>query len=157
MNQSENPYSEEYNPFQAPQNPFDAGELVGTHAEAIRYAHLSHEASVKSIGTLYLIGGVICMIISISLIFDTVGPIGGTVGSGGMFILFAAIGIVQFVTAFGLRGLHGWARIPTGLVSGIGLLGFPIGTIVVSVRGRYRKLCPGGHICKSEPPAEPVV
>jgi hypothetical protein len=130
MSQSENPYAENHNPFQAPESPFDAGDLADTNDEAIRRAHLSHEASVKSVGTLYLIGGVLCVIGAIALSFSPGGFGGGANVDGGMIMLFGAIGVVQSVTAFGLRGLHGWARIPTGLLSGIGLLGFPIGTIV---------------------------
>jgi len=30
----------------------------------------------------------------------------------------------------GLRRLRKWARIPTGILSGIGLLGFPLGTLI---------------------------
>ncbi|MEO1982373.1 MAG: hypothetical protein ABGZ23_13730 [Fuerstiella sp.] len=81
MNQSENPNAEEYNPFRAPKNPFDASQRAGTSKEAIRRAHLSHEASVKSIGTLYLIGGFLLMVGSIGLIFAIEGRVGGTVGS----------------------------------------------------------------------------
>ncbi|HIE96653.1 MAG: hypothetical protein ABGZ23_13735 [Fuerstiella sp.] len=47
-----------------------------------------------------------------------------------MLILIPVLGIVHFVTAFGLWGLHSWARILTGLLAGIGLLWFPIGTII---------------------------
>jgi hypothetical protein len=127
MSQSENPYAEEYNPFQAPENPFDPAGLGGTHAEAIRNAHLSHEASVKSVGALYMIGGVLCLAVSGLFLFIPNGP-GAEID--GMFILLPVIGIIQFATAFGLRGLQGWARIPTGLFSALGLLGFPIGTII---------------------------
>jgi len=127
MSQAENPYAEEYNPFQAPENPFETSGLAGTHAEAVRNEHLSHEASIKSVGALYMIGGVLCMAaLGIVLLV----PRGGMAEIDGLFLWVPAIGIIQFVTAFGLRGLHGWARIPTGLLSGIGLLGFPVGTII---------------------------
>src|SRR4030095_8127226 len=36
----------------------------------------------------------------------------------------------QLWVGTGLRRLRRWARIPTGILSGIGLLGFPIGTII---------------------------
>lgn len=129
MSQSENPYTEEYNPFQAPENPSDPAGLGGTQAEAIRNAHLSHEASVKSVGALYMIGGVLCLAASGLFLFVRQGP-GTEIGGMFMFILLPVIGIVQFATAFGLRGLQGWARIPTGLFSGLGLLSFPVGTLI---------------------------
>ena len=127
MSQSDNPYAEEYNPFQAPENPSDASGPANSNAEAIRNAHLSHEASVKSVGALYMIGGVFCVAASGMFLFIPQGP---RTEIAGMFILLPAIGIVQFATAFGLRGLQGWARIPTGLFSAFGLLGFPLGTII---------------------------
>ncbi len=127
MSQSENPCAEEYNPFQAPENPFDTGGLAGTHAEAVRNAHLSHEASVKSVGALYMIGGVLCL--AASGLFLIV-PRGGRAPIDGMLMLIPVIGIIQCATAVGLRALHGWARVPTGLLSGIGLLGFPVGTLI---------------------------
>ena len=125
MSRSENPDAEEYNPFQAPENPFDASELAGTQVEAIRNAHLSHEASVKSVGTLYMIGGVFCLVAPVLFLLSP-----GARTANAMWFLFPVIGIIQFATAFGLWGLRGWARIPTGFFSALGLLGFPLGTII---------------------------
>jgi len=133
MSQSENPYAEEYNPFQAPQTPFEQGGVAGTEAEVIRRAHLSHEASVKSVGVLYLIGGVVCVIAVITIIFAAVvQPIGANGGTPGIIMvgMLSGIGIAQCFAAVGLRRLRRWARVVAGILAGIGLLGFPFGTII---------------------------
>jgi hypothetical protein len=128
MTQSENSYAEEYNPFQAPENPFDHAGLGGTDAESIRNEYLSHEASVKSVGALYMIGGLLFQAVSGLLMFARADVARGAFGM--LILLFPLIGILQLVTAFGLRGLQGWARIPTGILSALGLLSFPIGTLI---------------------------
>jgi len=45
-------------------------------------------------------------------------------------VLLLALGIAQFFAGWGVRGLRSWGRIIGCVVSGIGLLGFPIGTVV---------------------------
>ncbi len=45
-------------------------------------------------------------------------------------LIFVVLGVLQFWTGIGLRRLKPWARVPTGLFSGLGLLGFPIGTLI---------------------------
>ncbi len=74
-----------------------------------------------------MIGGVLCLAASGLFLFA---PVDVATDMDGMLILLPVIGIVQFVTAFGLRGLQRWARIPTGLFSALGLLGFPLGTFI---------------------------
>ena len=44
-------------------------------------------------------------------------------------VLFV-LGAGQIWVGVGLRRLRKWARIPTGILSGLGLLGFPLGTII---------------------------
>ena len=41
-----------------------------------------------------------------------------------------AVAGLQIWTAIGLRQLRSWARIVSGVLSGIGLLGFPLGTLL---------------------------
>ena len=49
------------------------------------------------------------------------------------FVLSAVVlGVagLHFATGWGLIKLKRWARIPTAVISGIGLIGFPIGTVI---------------------------
>lgn len=126
MSPTENPYAEEYNPYQAPAAPLEPSGVEATEGEVIRQKHLSHEASVKSVGSLYLIGGVGCIVFSI---YSTLGA--AVLQANPVFsAVLAGFGIAQCLVALGLRRFRGWARYLTGLLSGIGLLGFPIGTII---------------------------
>lgn len=101
----------------------------GTETEQIRRKYLKHEVSVQSIGLLYYLGGGLLALEVIAL------AIVGTVGEDAPFM--RAVGVVcgPFAAAFitvgrGLRKLRAWARVPVAILSGIGLLGFPIGTII---------------------------
>jgi hypothetical protein len=48
----------------------------------------------------------------------------------GVVAFMLVLSAVQLWTANGLRRLQHWARIPSGILSGFGLLGFPIGTLI---------------------------
>jgi len=99
--------------------------VMASSAEQIRTEHIKHEASVKSIGGLYFLGGTIILLTgAIAALYTRVlmGVMSG--------LLFVLIGGSLIVTAVGLHKLKRWARIPTGILSGIGLLGFPLGTII---------------------------
>jgi hypothetical protein len=98
-------------------------------AEEIRKAHIQQEASIKSVGVLYFIGafGLFCMGLA-----QTLPYIGGAgraeIAVAGAVFLLMSFGFIA--TGIGLRRLRRWARIPTGILSGIGLLGFPVGTLI---------------------------
>jgi hypothetical protein len=105
-------------------------------SEQIRQEHIKHEASVKSIGTLYFLGSAFLLLMSLVGLVGLVSESGrsrdatGSAVGGVMFVLFFGIGVVQIVTGFGLRRLRPWARIPAGILSGLGLLAFPVGTLI---------------------------
>lgn len=98
--------------------------VANSTAEQIRNDHLKHEASVKSVGFLYFLGAAFLILI---------GAFGMSADQGvgmipGLLLLF--FGLAQIWVGIGLRGLKPWARIPTGILSGLGLLGFPLGTLI---------------------------
>ncbi len=98
--------------------------VTNNNAEKIRKDHIKHEASVKSIGILYFLAAAFLIL---------AGGLGLTANQGeGVIVslLFLAIGVAQIWVGIGLRGLKPWARIPTGILSGIGLLGIPVGTLI---------------------------
>jgi hypothetical protein len=98
--------------------------VVDNELQQIRKAHISHEASVKSVGLLYLLGAALMLLGCLGVIF--------TPGGDGFFVgLFAALfGVAQLWLGIGLRRLKPWARIGSGILSGLGLLAIPIGTII---------------------------
>ncbi len=119
--------------------PYDPAE---GDALAIRQAHIKHEASVKSIGILYYLGAIIVTLAVAGSVIQLVRKVGGSNGADVaaaasaigeslvMLILLIPLAILQWLAAYGIRRLLGWARIMGIVVSTLGLVGFPIGTII---------------------------
>lgn len=102
--------------------------------EETRRQLLNHEASIKSIGLLYLLGSIILVILGIISFVSAISApqLRGTVSqiATTVSVAFFLLGVLQAFVAVGLRKLQRWTRIPVGIVSGIGLLSFPIGTLI---------------------------
>jgi hypothetical protein len=103
-------------------------------AEAVRKEHLKHEASIQSVGWLYYLGGVAVLLATIAVLVGAVTSPGAFSGPAiGMVLggcLMGFLGGVQLWTAHGLRRLKPSARVPATLLSCLGLLGFPLGTLI---------------------------
>ena len=98
--------------------------VSSNNAEEIRKGHIKHEASVKSIGILYFLAATV-------FILAAFGGLATKEGQGiGVGLLLLCLGGLQVWMGIGLRRLKSWARIPAAVLSGIGLLGFPLGTII---------------------------
>lgn len=113
------------NPYAAPTAPV---EDVSAHpeAEAIRKAHIKHEASIKSVGTLYFLGAIVATLGGLFGLAGAPQAEGDIVTSGAMLVL----GVALFFAASGVGRLRPWGRILGCVLSGIGLIGFPIGTLI---------------------------
>lgn len=108
-------------------------------AESIRRQFLKHEASIKSIGTLYLLGAILVIPIGIfGLGTALLGISAGVDGESAsiallnlvVFVIYIALGSLQAALAIGLKRLRPWARWTSVVFSAIGLLGVPIGTLI---------------------------
>ncbi len=105
------------------------GGVANAEAVEIRTSHINHEAGVKSIGTLYYLGAIAVIVAGFGM-FGLFASSEGAVMSVVIGVFFLALGGLQFWLARGLRGLKAWARIPTGILAALGLLGFPVGTLI---------------------------
>lgn len=110
------------------------GVTTNSAAEEIRNAHIKHEASVKSVGFLYLLGGTAVVLIGGGGMIVPLAAGGGgapdailALGVSGLLLL---VGVVQLAAGLALRRLKPWSRIAGCVISGIGLLGFPFGTLI---------------------------
>lgn len=101
----------------------DAPEFEGSEHDAVRQAHIRHEIQVKSIGALYYFGGFMLLIGGLGTL-----TMEDHAAALGVFFLF--LGVLMVVLGYGFRRLRPWVRIPGGILSAIGLLGVPIGTII---------------------------
>ena len=97
-------------------------------AEAIRREHIKHEASIKSIGCLHLLGGVLVLLGAATTI--PVALQSGKPEVFGFVVGYGAVGVVLLVSAYGLRALKPWTRVLSSVLCGLGLIGFPIGTLI---------------------------
>jgi hypothetical protein len=149
---SENPFAappNENNPNgpQAPRavNPYEAGPNVdrfqGRSDEDIRREHIGHEASVKSIGTLYYMGaffgvlvGGVYLVMAFAGLPDApnqnIDMTSARIFLGFLGAFMGGLGFFQGVVAHAIRGLRPWSRIAAGVYAAIGLLGFPLGTLI---------------------------
>lgn len=118
------------NPYEAPQT-FDAPNLPPDDPEAIRKSHINNETSIKSIGALYYLAGAFFLIGGIAS-FANVSSIEdlSDLGEAAAYGLFLFFGFILFVVASAIRKLKPWSRIGIGILSGIGLLAFPMGTLI---------------------------
>jgi hypothetical protein len=97
-------------------------------AEKVRQEHISHEASIKSVGFLYLLSSAIMVVSSVGLIAaSTTVKSGEFLGTGVGFLVLAALLIT---VGIGLRKLKRWARIPAIIISVLGLFAIGFGTLI---------------------------
>ena len=107
--------------------------------EAFRNRYLSHEASVKSVGLLYMLPGI--MILVFCVIFFLIGGVAwlggnpnvmGTPDAAGViaFFIYAGFGALCYYAGWGVRRFQNGPRIIVTILSGIGLVGFPFGTLI---------------------------
>lgn len=137
------------NPYATP----DSDPLATTsEVDKIRKDHLNHEASIKSIGILYLLSGPIFVVLGILPVF---GGVSVDVLEVVLSITFVVLGLAQIWTGEKLRKLSSRARIPAAIFAGIGLLGFPLGTIV-GIYFLYLLLGKKGRMVLSEPYREVI-
>jgi hypothetical protein len=107
------------------------GVVSDTEYERIRKEHIKHEASVKSVGLLYFLGAAVLALVGGVGLFAPLGASNrGELSMTAVGMMFIAVAGVQVWAGFGLRQLKSWARIPAGILSGLGLLAFPLGTLI---------------------------
>ena len=143
---SDDPFA--VNPY-APTSNVSGAPVMTDEVEAYRRRFLNHEASVKSIGTLYLLGAIFLVPLGVIMV---VGSLANNQVDGIMIVVsvfYLGIGLLQGFAGVGMRRLQSWARMVGVGLSIIGLIGFPIGTLI-SGYFLYLLLSEKGQIVFSE-------
>jgi len=132
------------NPYAPPESNVDKEVDEPTR---LREQHITHEASIQSIGGFYYLGALI-FIIMLIFAFSTKSSqqLYADFGKLGAWVLLA---MTLMVAGFGIRQLKPWSRIPTTIFCLIGLIGFPLGTVVNSYF-LYLLYSPKGRMIFSE-------
>ncbi|MBW2714153.1 MAG: hypothetical protein JRC77_10440 [Deltaproteobacteria bacterium] len=120
---------EQANPYATPDADLNVGSV--NHAEILRKDYLNHEASIQSVGILYYLGFLMFVIILITML---VAPKDSELGSDlQIATTLLGGGVLCFITVWigrSLRKLKAQARIPVLLTSLVGLINFPLGTLI---------------------------
>ncbi|MCB9763720.1 MAG: hypothetical protein H6739_28380 [Alphaproteobacteria bacterium] len=131
---SENPYA----PPAADLDQVRFGELG--EAEDIRRLHLQHEASIRSFGLLYIIGGAMALlgglVIGVGDVARTLGSSGPSAGGNERVVLalllgfYMVVGAINLYVGVGLRRLNPGVKLAATLLACLSLLSIPIGTLM---------------------------
>ena len=114
------------NPYLAPATSSLPPPLSGSaDNEAIRREHINHEASIKTLGALYLLGGILIIPGGIFMLFEPTKDAGSAMGGG-----LLALGLFQLALGLGVRKFRPWSRWAATILATLGLLAFPIGTLI---------------------------
>lgn len=130
--------SQSENPFQAPQTEGAvAVELVGedVDAESVRRMYIKHEQAVRSVSLLYYVAAFFTGVggVGMLIVMGTVAAEGGPEADGFLVVISAVnVGLSVLCVLGGnwLRRLDRRARPLVGVLSGIGLIHIPIGTLI---------------------------
>jgi hypothetical protein len=116
------------NPYAPPEATVDDVVAGVDSVVRIRQEHLLHEIRLKSVGTLYWLGTLMFGISGIAMLTsgDASRP-GSVVGVGAAMSVLA---VTLAVLGYGYRGLRPWLVVPGATVAILGLLAFPLGTLI---------------------------
>lgn len=134
------------NPYAPPQATIGSlpGAVEADEAERIRRELLSHETSLRTVGTLHWISGVLALFAALLIVavfgialltegveeaFGDEGDVTVVVGLG-LVLLYCALGLLTAWIGRGLRRLDPRVKGAAIVLSAIGLLGFPLGTLI---------------------------
>lgn len=120
---------ETINPYAPPKAQVEDVVPFSDEAEAIRLEHIQREASIRSLGILYYLGGGLMLIAAVAF------PAGGKSLFGGLpvallAVIFLAMGVGSIFVGRGLRRFRSWARITAIVLAILGLLRPPAGTLI---------------------------
>lgn len=112
------------NPYAAPKAelvPVVAGDR--DEALAIRRAHLRHEAGLRSLGSLWMFGGLVLLVGSVGLLFSADLP-------AAVPAVSLVLGVAFLVCALDVRRLSPRARVTGSILAAFSLINIPVGTLI---------------------------
>jgi hypothetical protein len=111
------------NPYAVSDSGVDLGVDNTTQLEAMRQEYIKHEASIKSIGVLYFIAAVL---------FGFVGATSFSTGKEGLMpaLIGCAVCALYLWLGISVQRLKRGSKVGVGILSGLGLLAIPVGTLI---------------------------
>ena len=114
--------------------PEPAGTTTVSRAEALRRTYLAHETSVRSIGSMCFILGILGLLPATVAVWEVVRGPSGKVENSVLGLL--AIGFV-FALGEGLTRLRPWARWTASALAGFSMLAIVVIAFGLAARGRF--------------------
>ena len=115
----------EHNPYTPPST---VSPVLESEAVKIRKNHIKHEGAIRSAGFIYWLAALPFLFIGICLLIPSFRGYSNQEATIGVFIILIAL--VLYWLGRSVWKLKSWARVPMTIFSGIGLLGFPLGTLI---------------------------
>lgn len=119
----------EPNPYLPPAAASAPAEVSQSSDELIRRQCINRESTIRTLGALYILGGILGLIGSASLLASS-SPASDGASQATLGALYLGISVVGLVGGLGLRRLKPWARILGTVQACLGLLAFPVGTLI---------------------------
>lgn len=124
-----------FNPFETPAASLDVPLDLTSEAERVRREHLPIESRIRSLGSLYILGGALAGVPMLIFGFTTaLSSIGGgllpAAHEVGVLLGMGAFWAGLFFMGLHLRRLRAWARWAAVALCSVGLLAVPMGTLV---------------------------
>ncbi len=127
-----------HNPFEPPQVDAVTSAPSGQEPDAdrIRREHLNTETHIRSLGLLYILGGVVGTLAMLGMFLAVIIPAvfgkGSRMSLAELLILIPLLALypLLLVTGVSLRRFKPWSRWVAVAFSSLGLLGIPIGTLI---------------------------
>ncbi len=121
---------EDLNPYAAPKAEIEQFEH-DSEVEEIRRDHLNTEASIKAVGTLYILGCVITLFGGAAVVLRWTHNANEINDPSFLPILaMLCFGVLQGFAGYALRHFRRWSRLASTVISVLGLLAFPLGTFI---------------------------
>ena len=117
------PAAEIENPYRSPTAESTVAIPPITQAELIRRQHLNHEASIKAIGGLYLLGAMIWLALAIGVVVTVLAGPGFNFGptfpapASWVSLMLGFFIVIPGIAGWGLRTLRPWGRWMAVLIS----------------------------------------
>jgi hypothetical protein len=127
--------SSPHNPFETPLAEVGVAPSTTPYAiedERVRRELLNHEASIRAVGTLMILGGVFAVLAGLSLLVAAfvAGELREMIPVVGLTVGYLGLGVGSVWVGYALRMFDPRGRIPGAIINGFGLVGFPVGTLI---------------------------
>jgi hypothetical protein len=120
----------ETSPYAPPRAAVADPSAPASVAEAIRQEHIAHEVQLKSVGTLYYLGGFVGTLAGLAILLPMLTHSDDRAPLAIAGAIYLILGPASLALGYGFRRLRPWVVVPGTALSVLGLLAVPLGTLI---------------------------